>query len=133
VVREARPAAPAPAPKAAPAKAAPAKAAPPSNGSSAPPYDPSKPRLRPANAGADKQQRDRQVKKAKQQVADLEKQIGERETAVRELEQRMSSPGFYDDRAAAEKAVADRQRLLDEVTALMAQWESLQSIVEANA
>jgi ATP-binding cassette subfamily F protein 3 len=131
VVRDAPAAAPKPA---APAKAAPPKAAAPaSNGSSAPAYDPSKPRLRPANAGADKQQRDRQVKKAKQQVADLEKQIAEREHAVRELEQRMSAPGFYDDRAAADKAVADRQRLLDEVAALMTQWESLQSIVEANA
>ncbi|HEV7498785.1 MAG TPA: ABC transporter C-terminal domain-containing protein, partial [Vicinamibacteria bacterium] len=60
-------------------------------------------------------------------VAELEKRIGEKEQAVRELERLMASPGFYDDRARAEQAVADRQRLLDEVGALMGEWESAQA------
>jgi hypothetical protein len=50
---------------------------------------------------------------------------------VRDLEQLMASPGFYDDRAQAERAVADRQRLLDEVAGLMASWEEAQSAAEA--
>ena len=43
----------------------------------------------------------------------------------------MATPGFYDDRAAADKAVAERQKLLDEVATLMAEWEALQTQVEA--
>jgi ATP-binding cassette subfamily F protein 3 len=129
-VREHR-AAPAASPSPKPAPAA-AKATPKSGPAKQPAYDPLKPRLRPAD-GEQAKQRERDVKKAKQKVADLEKQIAEKEHAVRDLEHRMSSPGFYEDRSGAEKAVAERQKLLDEVAALMTQWESLQSIVEANA
>ena len=42
----------------------------------------------------------------------------------------MAGPGFYDDRARADEAVANRQKLLDEVNTLMAEWESLQAAVE---
>ena len=49
---------------------------------------------------------------------------------MRDVEQRMASPGFYDDRARAEEAVATRQRLLDEVAALMSEWESVQAEFE---
>jgi hypothetical protein len=73
------------------------------------------------------------VKKARQKLAELEKQVAERESTVRDLVRRMAEPGFYDDRAAAEASVAERQKLLDEVTRLMGEWESLQSFVEANA
>jgi len=44
----------------------------------------------------------------------------------------MATPGFYDDRATSDKAVSDRQTLLDEVATLMAEWESLQLQMEAN-
>ena len=62
----------------------------------------------------------------------MEKQIAEKERAVRDVEALMASPGFYDDRARADKAVAERQGLLDEVAALMTEWESLQTAAEAN-
>ena len=49
----------------------------------------------------------------------------EREKAVKELEALMASPGFYGDRAAADKAVAEHKALLWEVGDLMNQWEML--------
>jgi len=140
-VESARPAAPAPAAPAAkiaapaaarndtPARAkAKAEAAPPLAG--ARPSDPLAPRLRPAGAPLDRQAREREARKLKNKLADLERTIGEKEKAVREIEQLMASPGFYDDRSASERAVADRQRLLDEVTSLMSTWEELQTQVE---
>jgi ATP-binding cassette subfamily F protein 3 len=119
---EARPKA---APTPTPAKADGKTAAP------APKYDPLAPRLRPAAAAPDRQAREREAKKAKLKLAELEKRIGEKEGRVKELETLMASPGFYDDRAKADAAVADRQRLLDEVNALMGEWETLQAAVEA--
>jgi hypothetical protein len=49
---------------------------------------------------------------------------------VKDVEGQMASPGFYDDRARADEAVNSRQKLLDEVNALMSEWESLQAVVE---
>lgn len=45
----------------------------------------------------------------------------------------MATPGFYDDRAGADKAVDDRRRLLAEVESLMAEWEAAQSAAEMKA
>ena len=45
----------------------------------------------------------------------------------------MATPGFYDDRTAADKAVEDRKRLLAEVETLMAEWEAAQSAAEMKA
>jgi ATP-binding cassette subfamily F protein 3 len=98
----------------------------------APGYDPLAPRLRPPGAPLDRQAREREARKARARLSDVEKQIAEKERAVREVEAQMASPGFYDDRARADKAVAERQGLLDEVATLMAEWESLQTAVEAN-
>ena len=39
----------------------------------------------------------------------------------------MASPGFYDDRARADEAVTRRQAFLDEVAALMSEWEAVQA------
>jgi hypothetical protein len=43
----------------------------------------------------------------------------------------MATPGFYEDRATADRSVAERQELLSEVEALMSEWESLQTAAEA--
>jgi ATP-binding cassette subfamily F protein 3 len=99
---------------------------------SPPAYDPLAPRLRPSGAAPERQAREREARKARARLSDVERQIGEKERAVRDVEALMASPGFYDDRARADKAVAERQGLLDEVAALMAEWESLQTAVEAN-
>ena len=95
-------------------------------------YDPLAPRLRPPGTASDRQSREREVRKARARLTDVERKIAEKERAVRDVEALMASPGFYEDRARADKAVAERQGLLDEVAALMTEWESLQTAVEAN-
>jgi ATP-binding cassette subfamily F protein 3 len=102
-------------------------------GPAATPYDPLAPRLRPAAAVPDRQAREREAKKAKARSAELEKRIAEKEQAVKDVEALMATPGFYDDRAAAEKAALDRKRLLAEVDALMADWEAAQTAAEMKA
>jgi len=120
-----RPAAPAPAPAARKENAKPAASAPASPDGKAG-YDPLAPRLRPPNP-ADRQAREREGRKLKARIAELEKKIAEKEQAVRDVEHLMATPGFYDDRARADEAVANRQRLLDEVAALMSEWEAVQA------
>jgi ATP-binding cassette subfamily F protein 3 len=89
------------------------------------PRDPMAPRLRPAGARPERQVVEREARKRKARIADLEKKIAEREKAVKDLEALMASPGFYGDRAAADKAVAEHKALLWEVGDLMNQWETL--------
>jgi ATP-binding cassette subfamily F protein 3 len=96
-------------------------------------YDPLKPRLRPAGRPPDRQVREREARRIKARISELERLIGEGERQVRDLEELMSSPGFYDERARAEEAVAERQRRLDEVASLMEEWESLHTAREALA
>jgi hypothetical protein len=66
----------------------------------------------------------------KARLADLERRISEKEKAVRDLEARMASPGFYDDRARAEEAGEEHKTLMWEVGELLNQWEALQTEVE---
>jgi ATP-binding cassette subfamily F protein 3 len=117
---------PAPAPSAAKKENAKpsAQGTPGSNGQAG--YDPLAPRLRPPNQ-ADRQAREREGRKLKARIAELERRIAEKEQGVRDVEHLMASPGFYDDRTRAEGAVAHRQGLLDEVAALMSEWESVQA------
>jgi ATP-binding cassette subfamily F protein 3 len=82
-----------------------------------PAYDPMAPRLR-HSTGPDR--------KLQSKLSDLERQIASKEEAVKELERRMAEPGFYSDRASAQKIVAEHQALSREVEALMADWEALQ-------
>jgi 2-oxoglutarate decarboxylase len=117
-------------PAVAPAKPAPSGKTP--AAPAAPNYDPMAPRLRPPAAVPDRQAKEREAKKLKARSAELERLISAREQAVRDVEHLMATPGFYDDRATADKAVADRQKLLDEVATLMNEWESLQLQLEAN-
>jgi ATP-binding cassette subfamily F protein 3 len=98
----------------------------------APKYDPLAPRLRPSGPSPDRQEREREAKKLKARATELERLISSKEQAVKDVEHLMATPGFYDDRTTADKSVAERQRLLDEVAALMTEWESLQLRMEAN-
>jgi ATP-binding cassette subfamily F protein 3 len=95
-------------------------------------YDPLAPRLRPSGAPPDRQAREREARKLKARAAELERLISTKEQAVKDVEHLMATPGFYDDRATADRAVADRQKLLDEVATLMSEWETLQLQMEAN-
>jgi len=94
-------------------------------------YDPLAPRLRTAGAPADRQARDKELKRMKARLSELEKRIAEKEKAVKEIETQMASSGFYDDRARAEEAASTHKSLMWEVGDLMSQWESLQTEVEA--
>jgi ATP-binding cassette subfamily F protein 3 len=122
-----RPAAPAPEPAAARGAPAAPRGEPPAR---APARDPMAPRLRPRGAPPDRQVREREARRLKRQLEDLERRIAEKEQAVRDLEHLMASPALYADRAQAEKAAADHRGLSDEVARLMAEWESLQTTAE---
>ena len=69
--------------------------------------------------------REAQARQAR--IETLETRIAETETAIRELEQPMAAPGFYDDRAAAQPVIDRHQALMWKVGDLMHQWEELQS------
>jgi ATP-binding cassette subfamily F protein 3 len=75
------------------------------------------------DADARKLQRAAQARRA--QIDRLEAQIADCEHAIREIEQKMSAPGFYDDRAAAQPIVDRHQALMWQVGDLMHQWEQL--------
>ena len=123
--------------KVAPPKPAAAHKAPPSpqpsrsSNASRPSYDPLAPRLRPPVV-QDRQAKDKELKRAKARVSEVEKLIAAKEHAIKDIEQKMAAPGFYDDRAASEGVVTDRQKLVDEVAALMSEWETLSSLAEAS-
>ncbi|HEY7498672.1 MAG TPA: ABC-F family ATP-binding cassette domain-containing protein [Vicinamibacterales bacterium] len=73
----------------------------------------------------------RRVKRAadglRRRIEELEARIADRENAIKEIEQSMSAPGFYDDREAAQPVIDRHQALMWEVGDLMNQWEALQS------
>jgi len=97
-----------------------------------PGYDPLKPRLRPAGAPPERQVREREARRMRARIVEVERRIGEKEQEVKDIEHLMATPGFYDDRGPADRAVAERQRLLAEVSELMAEWEALQAGVEVS-
>ena len=66
-------------------------------------------------------------------ISDLEQRIGDRERTIREIEEAMAAPGFYDDRQAAQPVVNRHESLMWEVGDLMSQWEALQQIDGADA
>jgi ATP-binding cassette subfamily F protein 3 len=78
-------------------------------------------------ADADQRRRQRNDRERERRVTDLERRIAEHEQAIRDLEAKMASEGFYDDRAEAEAAAARHQSLMWEVGDLMHQWEALQT------
>jgi ATP-binding cassette subfamily F protein 3 len=82
-----------------------------------------------ADAALRRQRRD--ADERGRRIADLEARIAEREHAIRSLEATMAEAGFYDDRAAAEAAIARHRDLMWEVGDLMGQWEALQSVESA--
>jgi hypothetical protein len=123
------------APAASPAGARAGKAAAPAGvgaGRDVPPPapDPLAPRLRRSGTPPERQFLERELKRMKTRLVELETRIGENERAVKELEARMASPGFYDDRARAQGAADEHQKLMWETGDLMGQWEALQAEVD---
>jgi ATP-binding cassette subfamily F protein 3 len=78
------------------------------------------------DADARKRSRESQARQAR--IESLEARIAETEAAIREIEQQMSAPGFYEDRAAAQPIIDRHQALMWQVGDLMHQWEELQSL-----
>jgi ATP-binding cassette subfamily F protein 3 len=95
--------------------------------SAPPPRDPLAPRLRPRDARPERALLEREEKKRKARIAELEKRIAEKEQAVKDLEAQMALAGFYDDRSRAEKAAESHKNLMWEVGELMNEWEMLQT------
>jgi ATP-binding cassette subfamily F protein 3 len=115
-----------------PGKAArPAKTdAPPAKAASKPPAaaPSSREEKKRADAEARKKQRADEARLAR--IDALETRIAETETAIRELEQTMAAPGFYEDRVAAQPVIDRHQALMWEVGDLMHQWEQLQAAAD---
>ena len=61
----------------------------------------------------------------RRRIADLEARITDREEAIKAIEAAMSSPGFYENREAAQGVIDRHQALMWEVGDLMHQWEML--------
>ena len=81
-----------------------------------------------ADAAARKRRRAAEARQA--EIDALEKQIAECEANLREIEQTMAAPGFYDDRAGAQPVIDRHQALMWRVGDLMHQWEKLQSATD---
>jgi len=100
------------------------------DGQPAPAANPLAPRLRPATTNPERQVLERELKRAKARLLELEKRVTEKEQSVKQLEAQMAAPGFYEDRARAGQAADDHQRLMWETGDLMGQWEALQAEVD---
>ena len=81
-----------------------------------------------ADAAARKRQRAAQARQA--EIDALEKEIAVCEASLREIEQTMASPGFYENRDAAQPVVDRHQELMWQIGDLMHRWEKLQSSID---
>jgi ATP-binding cassette subfamily F protein 3 len=81
-----------------------------------------------ADAAARKRQRALQARQA--EIDELEKQIALCESSLRDIEQTMASPGFYENRGAAQPIIDRHQELMWRVGDLMHRWERLQSATD---
>jgi chromosome segregation ATPase len=88
------------------------------------------PRIRPSGGPPERQALEREVKRMKTRLAELETRVAEAEQAVKALEAQMAEPGFYDDRARAAQAAEDHQKRMWEAGELMSQWEALSGELE---
>jgi ATP-binding cassette subfamily F protein 3 len=78
-------------------------------------------------ADSETRKRQRAVAARQARIGKLETEIAECENAIREIEQKMSAPGFYEDRSAAQPVIDQHQALMWRVGDLMHQWEELQA------
>jgi hypothetical protein len=61
----------------------------------------------------------------------MEARIAEREKAIKDVEQEMSAPEFYNDHEKSKPVLARHQELMWEVGELLGQWEMLQGELAA--
>lgn len=84
-------------------------------------------------AQLDARRRDRAAKAFRAKVVDLEDRIARCESSIKDVEMTMGSPGFYEDRIAAQPVIDRHQGLMWQVGDLMHQWEELQTSEEQTA
>ncbi|HWW85617.1 MAG TPA: ABC-F family ATP-binding cassette domain-containing protein [Vicinamibacterales bacterium] len=77
---------------------------------------------------AEARRRAKEAQARRTRVEQLEARIAECETEIREIELTMATPGFYDDRAAAQPVIDRHQALMWRVGDLMHEWEELQTV-----
>jgi ATP-binding cassette subfamily F protein 3 len=75
----------------------------------------------------EKTKRERAFKTLKNRLTELEARIADREKAIKEVEQTMADPAFYNDHEKSKPVLAKHQALMWEVGELLGQWEMLQS------
>jgi ATP-binding cassette subfamily F protein 3 len=89
---------------------------------------------KPQQSFEEKKRADAEVRKTRKEaearqrrISDLESRIAAAETEIKDLEARMSAPGFYENHAASKPVIDRHQALMWEVGDLMNQWEALQT------
>jgi hypothetical protein len=87
--------------------------------------------MKRSDAAARKKSRAEQARRS--ELDALETQIADAERALRDLEQTMSAPGFYEDRAAAQPVIDQHHALMWKVGDLMHRWEELQAAADLAA
>ncbi|MEO6223774.1 MAG: ABC-F family ATP-binding cassette domain-containing protein [Vicinamibacterales bacterium] len=78
-------------------------------------------------ADAESRRRRRAGDERRSRIAELEQRIAGHENEIKVIEAQMAADGFYDDRTAADAAIARHQKLMWEVGDLMSHWETLQT------
>ena len=78
-------------------------------------------------ASVEKNKRERAFRALKNRVTELEARIADREKAIKDVEQTMTAPDFYNDHEKSKPVLAKHQALMWEVGELLGQWEMLQS------
>ena len=90
---------------------------------------PSRDEKKRVDADARKKQRALQARRAR--IDELEARIAATENSIKELEEKMAAPGFYDDHSTAQPLIDRHQALMWEVGGLMSQWEELHAVAES--
>ena len=83
-------------------------------------------------ASADRKKRERALRALRDRVIALEMRIADREKAIKDVEQKMSAPDFYNDHEKSRPVLAQHQELMWEVGELLGQWEMLQGELSAH-
>jgi ATP-binding cassette subfamily F protein 3 len=90
-----------------------------------PPAPPSYEDKKKADAEARRARKDADARQRR--ISDLESRIAQAEANIKDLETKMSAPGFYEDHVASKPVIDRHQALMWEVGDLMNQWEALQT------
>jgi ATP-binding cassette subfamily F protein 3 len=80
---------------------------------------------------AEKKKRERGLRALRDRVIEIEMRIADREKAIKDVEQKMSAPDFYNDHEKSKPILVQHQELMWEVGELLGQWEMLQSELNA--